>query len=223
MSSEIAVYQCTKCNHEPFDSKAKLTKHISNYHREATTITYKGKEYPLIIGSNSNYVCPTCKNEYSSISNLTYHLNRHCHSSNSFNIPATNTSHSDNSLNQSGMSEDITVRSTITEADSVAGLVFNSVWNIFICKRCCRVVDKSGMARHLTRVHKLTISNLDTMLTTLRSYNVRAHLAVIWDQRIEEDLDDSDGDSAWQETFKEVAFRPGSRAIDGIPVYDGFK
>ncbi|KAK9318697.1 hypothetical protein V1517DRAFT_334893, partial [Lipomyces orientalis] len=70
MSSEFAIYKCAKCRHEPFDSKAKLSKHESDYHREIATFNFRGEVYALVNGKNNSYVCPNCKAERSSISGI---------------------------------------------------------------------------------------------------------------------------------------------------------
>ncbi|KAK9249907.1 hypothetical protein V1507DRAFT_446227 [Lipomyces tetrasporus] len=61
---------------------------------------------------------------------------------------------------------------------------------------------------HLTNVHKLKIADESAMFNTIRSYKIRPHLAIVWDDLVEEELD---------------AFRPGQAAIDGISVLDGYK
>ncbi|KAK9385129.1 hypothetical protein V1515DRAFT_617600 [Lipomyces mesembrius] len=75
------MYTCSKCCHKPFDSRAKLTKHVSNYHREANTIKAGGKTYPLTYGTNNCLLCPECNGEWANIGSLRRHWNRHCNGS----------------------------------------------------------------------------------------------------------------------------------------------
>ncbi|KAK9349682.1 hypothetical protein V1523DRAFT_167930 [Lipomyces doorenjongii] len=65
MSSEIAVFQCTLCNHAPFYKKEKFRKHSSSRHRKAATFSFNGETFPLLVTDDNKYICPTCKAETS--------------------------------------------------------------------------------------------------------------------------------------------------------------
>ncbi|KAK9384493.1 hypothetical protein V1515DRAFT_611413 [Lipomyces mesembrius] len=69
-----AIFQCTACNHAPFNTKAKLNKHSSSKHRKAATFNSSGKSFPLLVTDNNKYVCPACKAEKSSVSGLRRHM-----------------------------------------------------------------------------------------------------------------------------------------------------
>ncbi|ODQ71401.1 hypothetical protein LIPSTDRAFT_4650 [Lipomyces starkeyi NRRL Y-11557] len=53
-------------------------------------------------------------------------------------------------------------------------------------------------------------------------YNLRPHLAIIWDEETEYQLDESDDESE-NPLFEPPGFRPGSAPLRGIPVQDGYK
>ncbi|KAK9358851.1 hypothetical protein V1504DRAFT_256946 [Lipomyces starkeyi] len=76
---------------------------------------------------------------------------------------------------------------------------------------------------HLKGIHGLEIRNVNAVLLVLRMYHLRIHLPVIWDDNMEDQLDDSDDEDRGPSFFNSPAFRPGSAALQGISVHDGFK
>jgi hypothetical protein len=74
MSSATTVFQCTVCNHAPFDTKAKLNKHSSSKHRKAASFDFDGISFPLLLTDDKKYICPTCMAEKSSVSGLRRHM-----------------------------------------------------------------------------------------------------------------------------------------------------
>ncbi|KAK9342744.1 hypothetical protein V1522DRAFT_279786 [Lipomyces starkeyi] len=224
MSSEITVFQCTLCKHAPFDTKGKLYKHSSSKHRNATTFDFNGGTFPLVVTDGNKYVCPTCKTEVSSVRSLKRHMGQYCNAGQS------------NAQNTSGAARDsnaaIAARSSLTGTPGSAvdctsldgmGMSLDLVWNVLICNRCHYIVDKSMITSHLTNVHKLKIADESAMLNTIRSYKIRPHLAIVWDDLIEEELGQSDDAYSGPRPFALDAFRPGQAAIDGISVLDGYK
>ncbi|KAK9371590.1 uncharacterized protein V1513DRAFT_487754 [Lipomyces chichibuensis] len=212
------MYSCSKCPHEPFASKAKLSKHVSNYHREANTIKAGGKIYPLSFGTNVNYIlCPECNAGCSNIGNLRRHLNRHCKGS---------TGNNDNDMHieeiEGGVETTGTDAIDCTSLEGI-GMMYDSEWNVLVCKRCHHIVDQSMMAHHLTKVHKLKVKDEEALWRTMRLYKLRPHLTVIWDESTEQEMDDSDDEGTTAKDFEAEAFRPGSAAISDVLIADGFK
>ncbi|ODQ74684.1 hypothetical protein LIPSTDRAFT_226800 [Lipomyces starkeyi NRRL Y-11557] len=103
------------------------------------------------------------------------------------------------------------------------GFTIESIWHVAICQRCHFVVDKGMIIDHLNGIHGFEIRNVNAVLLVLRMYHLRIHLAVIWDDNIEDQLDDSDDEDRGPSFFNPPAFRPGSAALQGILVHDGFK
>ncbi|KAK9482499.1 hypothetical protein V1527DRAFT_379183, partial [Lipomyces starkeyi] len=105
------------------------------------------------------------------------------------------------------------------------GMIFDPVWNAIISKRCNHIVDQSMMTNHLTKVHNFKIDDKTALWATMQLYKVRPHLLVMWDESTERAMDESDDEDAHGCTkdYTMVPFRPGSAAINGIPVSDGFK
>ncbi|KAK9242047.1 hypothetical protein V1506DRAFT_517498 [Lipomyces tetrasporus] len=100
---------------------------------------------------------------------------------------------------------------------------YETTWQVAICGHCHFVVDKPMIVEHLKSVHRLVDSNTDAILLVLRMYRLRPHLAVIWDDTIEDQLDESDDEDQGPALFPEPAFRPGSKALEGIPILSGYK
>ncbi|KAK9326512.1 hypothetical protein V1520DRAFT_394446 [Lipomyces starkeyi] len=217
MSSETAMYTCSKCCHEPFDTKAKLTKHVSNYHREANTIKAGGKIYPLTYGTNSCLLCPECNGEWANIGSLRRHLNRHCNGSTGNNGKEMDTEEIEGGVETTG-----TDAIDCTSLEGM-GMICDSEWNVLICKRCHHIVDPSMTVHHLTKVHKLMVEDEESLWRTMRSYKLRPHLIVIWDESTEQEMDDSDDEGSSTKAFEMEAFRPGSTAISDVPIAHGFK
>ncbi|KAK9326552.1 hypothetical protein V1520DRAFT_135981, partial [Lipomyces starkeyi] len=103
------------------------------------------------------------------------------------------------------------------------GFTIEDTWKVAICKHCHFIVDKSMIIDHLKSIHGLGIPNVNAVLLVLRMYHLRIHLAVIWDDIMEDQLDDSDDEDRGPSFFNPPAFRPGLAALQGIPVHDGFK
>ncbi|KAK9318712.1 hypothetical protein V1517DRAFT_112641 [Lipomyces orientalis] len=71
-----SVYQCTECNHAPFNTRDKLNRHVSTSHCRPGFFSFEGVAYPLIMTGDGKYACPTCTAESSTISNLRRHMVR---------------------------------------------------------------------------------------------------------------------------------------------------
>ncbi|KAK9490507.1 hypothetical protein V1508DRAFT_399809 [Lipomyces doorenjongii] len=102
------------------------------------------------------------------------------------------------------------------------GLRYNSQWNVMTCNRCNHIVDKSVVEDQLTNIHKLEIQDKSALWRTIQAYRLRPHLAVVWDDGTEQQLDDSDDEYAGRTGF-ESGFRPGAAAVEGVSVVDGYK
>ncbi|KAK9349615.1 hypothetical protein V1523DRAFT_181017 [Lipomyces doorenjongii] len=218
MSSEITVLQCTFCNHAPFDTKGKLTKHLSSKHRRAATFSFSGETFPLLATDDNKYVCPTCKAETSSVRSLKRHMGgQNCRGSQVIVGPTTYQP-GDTQCEHGGAT------GTIADPHAMADLGFtiDDTWKVAICEQCHFIVDKSMIIDHLKGVHKREILNVDAVMQILRMYHLRPHLAVIWDDTSEDLLDESD-DEDRQSYFTPPAFRPGSGALQRIQIKDGFK
>ncbi|KAK9320193.1 hypothetical protein V1517DRAFT_356096 [Lipomyces orientalis] len=211
-------FQCTMCNHAPFDTKVKLSKHSSSRHRTAETFTFGGVSCPLTVTDDNKYVCPEYKAQISSVRNL----RRNMAQLRSW-IRATQ-----RNTRQSMETIDAEVHSGIPEISKDdcttiirIGFIFNPTSNVLICNRCHYIVYKSMVVTHLTKVHNLKIADERATFSTTRSYIIRPHLAIVWDDLIEEGLGESDDDYSVPRAFALDAFRPGQAAVDGIPVLDG--
>ncbi|KAK9357142.1 hypothetical protein V1504DRAFT_465585, partial [Lipomyces starkeyi] len=159
------------------------------------TFNFRGQIYPLITGKNNSYVCPNCKAERSSISGLRRHMDRNCERNQDNNEIQEN----EDIAVQTGAGSTSTITGTSIGDGSTLegmGLIFNPEWNVLICKRCRHIVDQSMILDHLTKTHKLNLEDDGLVWRTLRSYKVRPHLLVMWDESVERELDDSDDDQA---------------------------
>ncbi|KAK9489001.1 hypothetical protein V1508DRAFT_140458, partial [Lipomyces doorenjongii] len=181
MSSVSDKYTCFHCSHQPFDSKVKLSKHVSNYHRKVDTIRVGDNVYPLIQGNgNNSLVCPNCNIECSNIANLRRHLKKRCRASCGLDAAATlvdghtggaNPTDELNDREPDGLGDggerQRTAESSPVDCTSLEGLglIYDEDWNVLICKRCSHIVDSSMMTQHITKVHKLAIQNIQTMWT----------------------------------------------------------
>lgn len=101
--------------------------------------------------------------------------------------------------------------------------MYENTWQVAICKICHFVVDKAMVVEHLKSVHRLVVPNANAVLLVLRMYRLRPHLAVIWNDTVEHQLDDSDDEDQGPPLFAEPAFRPGSKALEDIPILNGYK
>ncbi|KAK9349618.1 hypothetical protein V1523DRAFT_443097 [Lipomyces doorenjongii] len=202
MSTEALAFSCGSCDHAPFDSPDKLNKHTSSKHRQSSTFNYNGASYPLI-SAEGKYLCPKCSSSMASISGLRRHLARVCR---------RRSGHTSAAL-------------TIIEPRTLDDFEFTyeNTWQIAICNRCHFVVDMAMVIEHLTTVHGLGVQSHDSVLRVLRTHRLRPHLAIIWDNIIEDQLDESDDEDQGPQLFNPPVFRPGSVSLRGIPVQDGFK
>ncbi|KAK9341806.1 hypothetical protein V1522DRAFT_143666, partial [Lipomyces starkeyi] len=189
MSSATTVFQCTMCNHAPFDTKAKLNKHSSSKHRKAASFDFGGNSFPLLVTDDNKYVCPTCKAEKSSVSGLRRHMgSQNCRMNHVIAAPTCPYQPEDGASQHGGMTG--TIKDPGTMAD--LGFTIEDTWKVAICKHCHFIVDKSMIIDHLKSIHGLGIPNVNAVLLVLRMYHLRIHLAVIWDDIMEDQLDDSD-------------------------------
>ncbi|KAK9310915.1 hypothetical protein V1524DRAFT_473551 [Lipomyces starkeyi] len=228
MSSETRIFQCTECSHAPFDTTIKLNKHASSRHRKAANFHFNGVFYPLITTDNDKYACPMCKAETASISNLRRHMGQNCGRNQddpfegSEPIEEPENDHGELGINETGplaTSRDVSTISSIADL----GFVIEAMWQVAICTHCKFVVDKALFTDHLKLKHGLDNPNEDAILHVVRQYALRPHLAFIWDETTENEVDESDDEDHGSSLFNPTAFRPGSAALRGIPVQDGFK
>ncbi|KAK9429336.1 hypothetical protein V1505DRAFT_401244 [Lipomyces doorenjongii] len=103
------------------------------------------------------------------------------------------------------------------------GFTYENTWQVAICNQCHFVVDRAMIVEHLRIVHRLDVPNANAVLLVLSMHRLRPHLAIIWDDAIEDQLDESDDEGQGTPGFHPPAFRPGSAPLQGIPVQDGFK
>ncbi|KAK9318967.1 hypothetical protein V1517DRAFT_355445 [Lipomyces orientalis] len=232
MSSATIAYQCTECDHAPFDTKAKFNKHTSSKHRKAETFKFDGAAYPVVVADDGRYACPTCRTEASSISSLRRHMGRqNCGIAQA--AGADDVQGWQNAVQDSGNENTATTAHTSITKDDCAslegvGFKYNHYWDVPTCNRCPHVVDKSTIEDHLTNVHKLEIQDNGAMWRTIRAYRIRPHLAVVWDDKTELELDDSDDEYEKKDEnsmtgFASGTYRPGAAAVDGVSVIDGYK
>ncbi|KAK9342129.1 hypothetical protein V1522DRAFT_461063 [Lipomyces starkeyi] len=219
MSSETRIFQCTEI---------KLNKHASSRHRKAANFHFNGVFYPLITTDNDKYACPMCKAETASISNLRRHMGQNCGRNQddpfegSEPIEEPENDHGKLGINETGplaISRDVSTISSIGDL----GFVIEAMWQVAICTHCKFVVDKALFTDHLKLKHGLDNPNEDAILHVVRQYALRPHLAIIWDETTENEVDESDDEDHGSSLFNPTAFRPGSAALRGIPVQDGFK
>ncbi|KAK9426838.1 hypothetical protein V1505DRAFT_286873, partial [Lipomyces doorenjongii] len=229
MSSESTLFQCAQCSHPSFDTRAKLSKHVSSKHRTTDTFSFSGMAYPLIITDDGKYACPTCMAGASTISNLRRHMDQNCSRTQEANGAhgIDDGQHDEDSGHGTMDTEVSAMHGTISVEDCASlggiGFSFNPEWNVLTCNYCRHIVDKSMLKQHLTMVHKLTIQDEGAMWQTIRSHRIRAHLVVVWDERTERELDDSDDEHAGRTGYASIAFRPGAAAVEGVAVVDGYK
>ncbi|KAK9427429.1 hypothetical protein V1505DRAFT_402569 [Lipomyces doorenjongii] len=190
MSADVFAFACGHCDHVPFESTDKLTKHISSRHRQAGSFNYNGVSHPLI-AADGKYLCPKCGAAMAGVYSLRRHLAR------------------------------LTVIDPCTLDD--IGFTYESTCQVAICNHCHFVVDRAMIVDHLRIVHRLDVPNANAVLLVLSMHRLRPHLAIIWDDAIEDQLDESDDEGQGTPGFHPPAFRPGSAPLQGIPVQDGFK
>ncbi|KAK9427093.1 hypothetical protein V1505DRAFT_351509 [Lipomyces doorenjongii] len=230
MSSGSSALQCLQCNHAPFDTKAKLNKHSSSKHRRAETFEFGGVAYPLTVTDDDLYACPTCMAKTASVRSLKRHMDRHRDRTQeecvSEQEPIPDPSEDIRSSERiTDDTEALVTCGDISEIRSMEdlGFMIEAIWKVAICSRCMVVVDKAQLISHLKLKHGLDDPNEDAILQVARQYALRPHLAIIWDETTENQVDDSDDEDHGSSLFNPTAFRPGSLALRGIPAQDGFK
>ncbi|KAK9364629.1 hypothetical protein V1509DRAFT_601059 [Lipomyces kononenkoae] len=222
MSSD--AFQCSKCAHDPFPTKRKLDKHISDYHRVTTHSISDAENYETSGTVKSNgHACNNCGARFSTLSNLRRHMKRNCKGNQLVTENTNNQSvvHPANNCELEG--DHISTDSSATCSIATLGLMIEEDWHVVVCVLCKFVIDKAHVIGHFKEKHKMDIGNNDEVGQLMRDHRLRPHLAVIWDEATEERLDESDDDDHGRPHFTPAAFRPGSVALSGIPVQDGFK
>ncbi|KAK9371663.1 uncharacterized protein V1513DRAFT_461190 [Lipomyces chichibuensis] len=205
MYSESSVFQCLECDHAPFDTKAKLNKHSSSKHRRAATFEFSGVAYPLAMTDDDMYACPTCKAKAASVRSLRCHMDRHRDRAREERL-------SEREPIQNNQADGIPEQETLTiieprTLDDI-GFSYEYICKVAICDLSC-MGSKSP--------------NANAVLRVLRMHRLRPHLVIIWDDAIEDQLDESDDGTQGIQLFSPPAFRSGSAPLHGIPVQDGFK
>ncbi|ODQ68694.1 hypothetical protein LIPSTDRAFT_7532 [Lipomyces starkeyi NRRL Y-11557] len=230
MYSESTIFQCLECDHAPFDTKAKFNKHSSSKHRRAETFEFSGVAYPLTVTSDDMYACPTCMAKTASVRSLKRHMVRHRDKAQEERLSEREQiqDHSEDLRNSERRIDDTDTLITsgdISEIRSMEelGFMIEATWKVAICTRCKFVVDRAVLIDHLKLKHGLENPNEDAILQVARQYALRPHLAIIWDETTESQVDESDDEDHGSSLFNPTAFRPGSSALRGIPVQDGFK
>ncbi|KAK9357332.1 hypothetical protein V1504DRAFT_494537 [Lipomyces starkeyi] len=211
MYSESTVFQCLECDHAPFDIKAKLNKHSSSKHRKAETSEFSGVAYPLTVTDDDMYACHTCMAKTASVRSLRRQMDRHRYRAyTERRIDDTETLVTCGDISEMRSREDL-------------GFMIEATWKVAISTRCKFVVDKAVLIDRLKLKHGLDNPNEDAILQIARQYALRPHLAIIWDETTENQVDESDDEDHGSSPFNPTAFRPGSVAVRGIPAQDGFK
>ncbi|KAK9357357.1 hypothetical protein V1504DRAFT_436808 [Lipomyces starkeyi] len=229
-SENYGKFTCDKCTHSPFAAKVQLRRHRSRKHREATTFAFNGKQYPLDRSDGGNYLCPQCKTEISTIDNLRRHIDKVCGKFGLTLGPGqqgveTQAEVVRDVAENEAASTHGDVLAQITDCRTVADLGFTieQTWHVSICTRCKFVVDKAMWIEHIEEKHCLQVANADAVWLLRRTCNLMPHLAIVWDESTEDQLDESDDEQEGTSQFNPGAFRPGSAPLEGIPVHDGFK
>ncbi|KAK9364314.1 hypothetical protein V1509DRAFT_573035, partial [Lipomyces kononenkoae] len=225
-----SVYQCAECKHAPFNTRDKLNRHVSVSHSKPGFFSFEGVAYPLIMTPDGKYACPTCTAESSNVSNLRRHMARVDCARGEDNTGVDQVENCQTPVRFDGFDDQVESCESHgrVDEDNCAslggiGLSFNREWNVITCDQCHHIVDKAMVEDHLTNVHKLVIEDKSAMWCTIRAYRLRPHLAVVWDDGTEQQLDDSDDEYAGRTGFEPGAFRPGAAAVEGVSVVDGFK
>ncbi|KAK9482123.1 hypothetical protein V1527DRAFT_447888 [Lipomyces starkeyi] len=223
MYSESSFFQCLECGHAPFDTKAKLNKHSSSKHRRAESFEFSGVAYPLTVTDDDMYACPTCMAKIASVRSLRRHMDRHRYRAQEERLPEREPIQD--------LSEEINDTETLATCGDISeirsmedlGFMIEATWKVAVCTRCKFVVDKAVLIDHLKLKHGLDYRDEDAILQVTRQYGLRPHLAIIWDEIAENQVDESDDEDHGSWLFNPTAFRPGSAALRGVPVQDGFK
>ncbi|KAK9481707.1 hypothetical protein V1527DRAFT_516396, partial [Lipomyces starkeyi] len=164
MSSATTVFQCTVCNHAPFDTKVKLNKHSSSKHRKAATFDFGGMSFPLLLTDDNRYVCPTCKAEKSSVSGLRRHMgSQNCRMNQVIAAPMYSYQAEEGASQHGGVTG--TIEDFRTMAD--LGFTIEDTWNVAICEHCHFIVDKSMIIDHIKDIHGLEIRDVNAVLLVL--------------------------------------------------------
>ncbi|KAK9326487.1 hypothetical protein V1520DRAFT_153792 [Lipomyces starkeyi] len=195
MFHEDITFCCSQCNHAQFNSKIQLSKHISDHHRCVTSIVVNGVSYTLATREGSGkYLCPQCDREIASMSTLRRHMAQNCQGS----APAQVRQETRPAVPDAGpdaIPEQETAKALNLEEPRTLddiGFTYENTWQVAICNLCHFVVDKAMVIEHLASVHALEVPNANAVLLVLRMHRLRPHLAIIWDDAIEDQLDESD-------------------------------
>ncbi|KAK9357797.1 hypothetical protein V1504DRAFT_30889 [Lipomyces starkeyi] len=222
MSDRITEFCCPECNHAAFGSRSALSKHISSNHRRVTSIDFDGQTYPLAVAEDSTkYLCPKCDAQINLLGSLKRHMAQFCRASDYGPVRPEPQNDDDEPQEEESVTRTLNLDEPRTLDD--IGFSYENTWQVAICDFCHFVVDMPMVIEHLTSVHGLEVPNANAVLLVLRMHRLRPHLAITWDDAIEDQLDESDDESQGIQLFNPPAFRPGSAPLQGIPVQDGFK
>ncbi|KAK9311043.1 hypothetical protein V1524DRAFT_457723 [Lipomyces starkeyi] len=202
---------------------------IEAHFRSLTSIIVNGESYALAAPEGSSkYPCPKCDRKTTSLSALKRHLAHNCQEVRQVTRPTAPDAGPDA----------IPEQETVTAAFNLEGLnsykprtlddigfSHENTWQVAICDCCHFVVDMPMVIEHLTSVHGLEVPNTNDVLLVLRMHRLRPHLAIIWDDTIEDQLDESDDESQGILGLRvyyliRQLFDQGLRRSRGIPVQD---
>ncbi|KAJ8099523.1 hypothetical protein POJ06DRAFT_257202 [Lipomyces tetrasporus] len=227
MSHLSTEFFCPECSRAAFHSRTALSKHISDNHRRLTSIDYNGQSYTLAVTEDgTKYLCPKCEGQMTSLRSLKRHMAQFCRASDHERVHSeANPAVAQANDNAPQDRDTVTLTLNLAEPRTLddIGLVYENTWHVAICKLCHFVVDKAIVVKHLKSVHRLVVPNDNAVLLVLRMYKLRPHLAVIWNDTVENQLDESDDEGPGPALFTEPAFRPGSKALEDIPILNGYK
>ncbi|KAK9321830.1 hypothetical protein V1517DRAFT_339407 [Lipomyces orientalis] len=185
---------CSQCSHAQFNSKIQLSKHICDHHRRVTSIVVHDVAHALASReATDKYPCPKGDRTIASISTLRRHIAQNCQGSTPPQVhpearPASAEAGAD--ADQETGTTPLNVEEPPT-LDHI-GFTYENTWQVAICKLCHFVVDKAVVVEHLKGVHRLVVPNANAVLLVLRMYRLGPHLAVIWNDTVERQLDEFD-------------------------------
>ncbi|KAK9242220.1 hypothetical protein V1506DRAFT_509649 [Lipomyces tetrasporus] len=198
MNLAATEFVCPECDHVAFGSRTALSKHLSSNHRRVTSIDFDGQTYLLAqTEDGTKYLCPKCDTPIALLNSLKRHMGQFCRAYGHERVHAE-AGPSAAQAEDNAPQEEETVTSTLNleeprTLDDI-GLTYETTWQVAICKLCHFVIDKA-----------------------------MPHLAVIWNDTVENELDESDDEGQGPALFTKPAFRPGSKALAHIPVLPGYK
>ncbi|KAK9242702.1 hypothetical protein V1506DRAFT_555903 [Lipomyces tetrasporus] len=213
MSSALHFYTCITCGQD-FGSKSRLDKHNENYHPKAVAIMVGGKKHELRKAAGSGkFICPRCNLELSGVNGLRRHIVI-CENSRRTKDPRMSERSETANDNHSQ-----TIDASECSILQSFGFQIDSQWRVAVCKPCKYIVDPVDIATHISKIHGMVIPDIGKLDSVVRVARLRSHLAVISpgsqanNECISHDTDDDEI----------PAFAPDSNAINGLPVYCGFK